>query len=114
MSLLLVITKLDLDLQGSELGRVVQPDGVGPVQDGLPGLLVQQVELDRVPGVDVCVAVKVLPLQQQDVGLHDALLSQGFAVVHPVDWNVKKIVSLRSKMCYEKNILKPQIKDKLN
>ena len=90
VSLLLVVTELDLDLKSRELSGVVEPDGVGPVQNGLPGLLVQQVELDGVPGVDVCVAVKVLPLQQQDVGFNDALFSQRLAVVDPVDWKSGK------------------------
>ena len=47
---LLVVPELDLDLQGPELDGGLQGHGVGPVQDRLLRLLVQQVELDRVPG----------------------------------------------------------------
>ena len=84
MGLLLVVSELNLDLEGRELGRVVHPDRVGSIQDCLTGLLVQEVELNRVPGVDVGVAVEVFALQQQDVGLNDALLSESLAVVNPV------------------------------
>ena len=93
MGLLLVISELDLDLEGRELGRVVHPDRVGSIQDGLSGLLVQEVELNRVPGVDVGVAVEVLALQKQDIGLNDALFSQGLAVVHPVHYRQEILVS---------------------
>ncbi len=85
VGLLLVISKLDLDLQGRKLGCIVHSDGMGSVKDCFSGLLVQQVELDRVPGVDVGVAVEVLPFQQQHVGLDDALLAQSLAVVNPVN-----------------------------
>jgi len=37
------------------------------------------------PGVDVCVAVEVLPFQQQDVGLYDTLFTQRLAMVNPVN-----------------------------
>ena len=85
MGLLLVIAELDLNLQGRELGCIIHADRMGSVKDCLSGLLVQQVQLDRVPGVDVCVAVEVLPFQQQNVGLYDTLLTQCLAVVNPVN-----------------------------
>ena len=46
---LLVLPELDLDLERPELHGRLQRHRVSPVQDGLFGLLVQQVELDRVP-----------------------------------------------------------------
>ena len=48
MFILLVIPELDLHLESTELYGGLQGHGVGPVQDGLLGLLVQQVKLDRV------------------------------------------------------------------
>ena len=50
MFIFLVIPELDLDLESPELYGGLQGHGVGPVQDGLLGLLVQQVKLDRVSG----------------------------------------------------------------
>ena len=47
---LLVVSELDLDLERGELDGILEPDGVGPLQDRLLRLLVQKVELDRVPG----------------------------------------------------------------
>ena len=85
MGLLLVIPELDLNLQGRELGCIVHSNGMGSVKDCFSGLLVQQVQLDRVPGVDVCVAVEVLPFQQQDIGFDDTLLAQCLAMVNPVN-----------------------------
>ena len=48
MFLLLVVSELYLDLESPELYGRLQGDGVGPVQDGFLGLLVQQVKLDWV------------------------------------------------------------------
>ena len=48
MFVFLVVPELDLDLESPELYGRLQGDGVGPVQDGLLGLLVQQVKLDWV------------------------------------------------------------------
>ena len=50
MFILLVVPELYLDLEGPELYGGLQGNRVGPVQDGFLGLLVQQVELDRVSG----------------------------------------------------------------
>ena len=49
MFVLLVVSELNLDLEGTKLYGGLQGNRVGPVQDGFLGLLVQQVELDRVP-----------------------------------------------------------------
>ena len=46
---LLVVAELYLDLEGAELYGVLEAHRVGPLQDGLLRLLVQQVELHRVP-----------------------------------------------------------------
>ena len=48
MFIFLVVPKLDLDLECTELYGGLQGHRVGPVQDGFLGLLVQQVKLDRV------------------------------------------------------------------
>ena len=49
MLVLLVVPELNLDLQRPELDGGLQGDRVRPVQDRLLGLLIQQVELHRVP-----------------------------------------------------------------
>lgn len=82
------VAKLDLGLESGELDGVVHANGMSAVQDGLPRLLVQKVELDGISGVDVGVAVEVLALEQQDFRLDDALLTQRPAMVHPVDWTL--------------------------
>lgn len=46
---LLVISELNLDLEGTKLNCSLKGHGMGSIQDSLLGLLVQEVELDRVP-----------------------------------------------------------------
>ena len=57
-------------------------------------LFIEQVELHWVPRVNVCVAVEVFPLEEEDVGLIDALLAEGLAVVDPVHWRGKRRVNI--------------------
>ena len=80
-----VVSELDLDLEGREVDGVVHPDGMGAVQDGLASLLVEEVQLDGVAGVDVGVRVKVLALQEEDIAFNDALFAEGLAMVDPVN-----------------------------
>ena len=47
---LLVISELNLDLEGTKLNCSLKGHRMGSIQDSLLGLLVQEVELDRVPG----------------------------------------------------------------
>ena len=84
MCLLPEVPELDLELISGKDDGLVHGDGMGSIQDGQLGLLVQQVELDGVPVINVGVAVKVLPLQEQDVVIHDTLLAESLAMVHPV------------------------------
>ena len=84
MCLLPKVPELDLELISGKDDGLVHGDGMGSIQDGQLGLLVQQVQLDGVPVVNVGVAVKVLPLQEQDVVIHDPLLAESLAMVHPV------------------------------
>ena len=49
MLVLLVISELDLDLEGSKLDGVLQSHGMRPFQDCLLCLFIQQVELDWIP-----------------------------------------------------------------
>ena len=46
---LLVVSKLDLDLESRKLDGVLQPHRMRPFQNCLLCLLIQQVELDRIP-----------------------------------------------------------------
>ena len=46
---LLVISELDLDLEGSKLDGILQPNRMSTFQDCFLCLLIQQVELDRIP-----------------------------------------------------------------
>ena len=53
--------------------------------------------LNWIPVVNICVAVKVFPFEKQNILLGDALFSQCFAVVHPIDC---KIIGKTSKVCH--------------
>ena len=44
------------------------------------------------PGVDIGVAVEVLPLEKKDLWLFDALLPQGLAVLHPGNWKGRDVL----------------------
>ena len=78
-----MVSELDLDLVSRKLDRIVLSDGMCSVQNGLFGLLVEQIQLNWVARVDVGVAVEVFALQQQNIRFSNALLAKGFAMVHP-------------------------------
>lgn len=84
-----MVSELNLNLQCSKLHCIVLPHRVGAVQNGFPGLLVEQVQLDGIPGVNVGVAVEVLSLQEQNLGLDNALLAQSLAMINPIDYMKK-------------------------
>ena len=84
MRCLPVVSELDLDLQRGEINRIVLPNGMSSIQNGLLGLLVQEVELDRVTWVNISVGIEVFPLQKKNVCFDNTLFSKCFAVVHPV------------------------------
>ena len=84
MARLPVVAILDLEVVSRELDSVVHCHGMRPVKNGSSRLLVEQIELNGVAGVDVGVAVEVLSLQEQYFRLHDALLAQSLAVIDPV------------------------------
>lgn len=84
-----VVTELVLALDAGELAGFVQRDRVRAVEDGVPGLHIQQVQLDGVARVDVLVGEKELAAQQHRLGLIDALLAQRLRRVDPVDFVVR-------------------------
>ena len=79
-----VVAVLDLKVVSRELDCMVHCHRMRPVQNGSSRLLVEQIQLDGVAGVDVGVAVEVLSLQEQYFRLHNALLAQSLAVIDPV------------------------------
>ena len=59
MCLLPKVPELDLELISGKDDGLVHGDGMGSIQDGQLGLLVQQVQLDGVPVVNVGVGADV-------------------------------------------------------
>lgn len=83
-----IVTELVLALDACEFARLLQRDGVRAVEDGVPSLHVQQVQLDGVARVDVLIGEEELAAQQHRLGLVNALLAQRLGRVDPVDFVV--------------------------
>ncbi len=67
MWLLFVISELHLALQSSKLYGFSFRNRMGPFEYPFSGLFVQEVQLNRIGGVNVGVAKKVFSLQEQNV-----------------------------------------------
>ena len=80
-----MVSELYLALVSRKLDRIVLSDGMCRVQNGLFGLLVQQIQLNWVARVDISVAIEVFALKQQNICFSNALLSKSFAMVHPMN-----------------------------
>ena len=80
-----MVPKLDLGLVGGKHDGILLRHGMRGIQNGLFGLLVQQIQLDGVARVDVGIAVKVLAFEHEDIAFHNALLAERLAMVNPVD-----------------------------
>uniref|UniRef100_A0A6B0V009 Putative secreted protein n=1 Tax=Ixodes ricinus TaxID=34613 RepID=A0A6B0V009_IXORI len=81
---LVVVSKLDLALETRKLARLLQSHRVRRVQDGVPGLDIEQIQLHRVARVHVGVGEEVLATQGQHLLLVHSELAQRLGVVHPV------------------------------
>lgn len=56
------------------------------IQNGVPGLHIQQIQLHGIPRIDVLVREEEAATQQDRLGLIYALLPQGATDIHPVHW----------------------------
>ena len=90
MCALPMVPKLDLGLVSGKHDGILLSHRVRGIQNGLFGLLVQQIQLDGVARVDVGIAVEVLAFEQKHIAFHDALLSERLAVVNPMDYRQTK------------------------
>lgn len=72
-------------LQNKYRLTLVLGDEMSPVEDSVPGLQVEQVELHRVTLVHVAVGVEEPPLQDHRVRRLHAQLAQRAVLVQPVD-----------------------------
>lgn len=78
------VAELNLALQAGEVDCFIFADGMEPVDDAVAALHVEQVELDGVSGVHICIREEVLATKKEGLRLFDALLSEGLRVVHPI------------------------------
>jgi len=59
-----VVAELDVALDAGELAGFVQGDGMGAIQDGISGLNVEQIQLNRVARIDVLIRKEKLSSKQ--------------------------------------------------
>ena len=85
MRTLPMVPKLDLGLEGCKRDGIFLSHRMRGIQNGLFGLLVQQIQLDRIARVDVGIAVEVLAFEQKDFVFHNSLLAERLAMVNPMD-----------------------------
>ena len=85
MRTLPMVPKLDLGLEGCKCDGIFLSHRMRGIQNGLFGLLVQQIQLDRIARVDVGIAVEVLAFEQKDFVFQNSLLAERLAMVNPMD-----------------------------
>ena len=85
MRTLSMVPKLDLGLEGCKCDGIFLSHRMRGIQNGLFGLLVQQIQLDRIARVDVGIAVEVLAFEQKDFVFQNSLLAERLAMVNPMD-----------------------------
>jgi len=84
-----VVTKLNLHLQSGEFDGIFQGHRMSSIHNCFSCLLIKKIQLYRISGIDVGIAVEIFSLQQQNVGFHNSLLTQSFAVIHPIHFRNK-------------------------
>ena len=55
-----MVSKLNLALKSRKLHRIFHSDGMCSIQNGFFGLLIEQIQLDGISGIDIGIAVKIL------------------------------------------------------
>lgn len=74
-------------------------DRVGAIQNCIPGLHVQQIQLDRISRIDILIGEEEFALQQNRFGLIDALFAQRFASIYPDNCGVKDVCERANESC---------------
>jgi len=79
-----IITKLGLALNSSKGACLIQRDRVSAVENRVPGLDEEQVELDGIARVYISVGEEILAPKEYGFALVNALFPQRFRVIHPI------------------------------